>query len=535
MTTSDYVVLGGGSAGCVVASRLSENPDSTVTLLEAGPWDSNPWIHIPVGFARLYVTKKYDWEYHTEPEPELDGRQVYWPRGRVIGGSGSVNGLVWLRGSPRDYDRWAQAGARGWSYEDCLPAFKRLETVANNDDPLRGHDGPMRVAEVPEPTPGCRAFVEACQALGFPRNPDFNGAWYEGVAPNQLNVHKGRRWSPAVAYLHPAKKRPNLRVETEVLGLSLIFEGRRCTGVRVRRKDGTVQEFLARREVILSCGAIESPKMLMLSGIGPAGHLRDHGIEVRHDAPDVGQNLQDHFQARISFRTRPADTLNETMASLLGQARMAMKWALTRRGHMTIGASEASLFARVLPGAEEPDVQYQFINFTMDTKPGQIAAELHKHPGFAFNFCQARPESRGEVTLRSANAAEKPAMIANYMTHPTDARIMLEAARLGRRIAATRPFADLVEEEVAPGRDATTDEDLMQFIRQTGGTVYHPCGTNRMGSDERSVVDPTLRVRGVEGLRVADASVFPTMPSSNIQPAVIMTGERCAELIRTAA
>ncbi len=535
MNESDYIVLGGGSAGCAVASRLSENPGTSVTLLEAGPWDKSPWIHLPVGFARLYVTKKFDWEYHTEPEPELNNRRVYWPRGRVIGGSGSVNGLVWLRGSPRDYDRWAQAGARGWSYEDVLPAFKRMETVANNDDPLRGHDGPMRVAEVPEPTPGCRAFVDACRALGFDRNPDFNGAWYEGVAPNQLNVHKGRRWSPAVAYIHPAKNRPNLRIEVERQAVALLFEGTRCVGVRVRRPDGSEEEFRARREVVLSAGAIESPKVLMLAGIGDAERLAAHGIAVRHHAPEVGQNLQDHFQARLSFRTRPADTLNESMASLIGQARMAAKWALTRRGHMTIGASEASLFARVLPGAEEPDVQYQFINFTLDTKVGQPASELHKFPGFAFNFCQCRPDSRGEVFLHSADPTAKPGMRANYMTHPTDVRVMLEAAKLGRRIASTKPFADLVEAELPPSRDAQGDDALLEFIRETGGTVYHPCGTNRMGSDERSVVDPELRVRGVQGLRVADASVFPLMPSSNIQPAAIMTGERCAEMIRAAA
>jgi len=331
---ADYVILGGGSAGCVLAARLSEDPATAVTLLEAGPWDRNPWIHIPMGFAKLYVTKKFDWNYQTEPEPELNDRQIYWPRGRVIGGSGSVNGLVFLRGSPRDYDRWAQSGARGWSYDDCLPAFRKLETFNGPASPLRGQDGPMQIAEVPSPTPGCRAFVETCEALGFPRNADNNGEWFEGVAPNQLNVHKGRRWSPAVAYLRPALKRSNLRVETERLGVRLVFEGQRCVGVVVRRADGVEETHRARREVILSSGAIESPKMLMLSGIGDGAALQGLGIETRVHSPQIGQNLQDHMLVRYAYRTKPADTLNETMANPLKMAKMGLEWALGRRGHM---------------------------------------------------------------------------------------------------------------------------------------------------------------------------------------------------------
>ena len=529
---ADYVILGGGSAGCVLAARLSEDPATRVTLLEAGPWDRNPWIHIPMGFAKLYVTKKFDWNYQTEPEPELNDRQVYWPRGRVIGGSGSVNGLVFLRGSPRDYDRWAQSGARGWSYDDCLPAFRKLETFNGPASPLRGQDGPMQIAEVPSPTPGCRAFVETCEALGFPRNADNNGEWFEGVAPNQLNVHKGRRWSPAVAYLRPALKRANLRVETERLGLRLVFEGQRCVGVIVRRADGVEETHRARREVILSSGAIESPKMLMLSGIGDGAALQGLGIETRLHSPQIGQNLQDHMLVRYAYRTKPADTLNETMANPLKMATMGLEWALGRRGHMTIGASEASLFARVLPGSEEPEVQFQFVNYSLDAPKGVSAAELHKQPGFTFNFCQCRPDSRGQITLRSARVEDKPRIQANYLTHPNDVRVMLEAAKLARRIAATEPFAGLIEEELAPGRHVDDDAATLAYLREAGTTVYHPCGTVRMGSDERAPLDTQLRLRGVEGLRVVDASVFPLMPSSNIHPAVLMTAERAAEMIR---
>jgi choline dehydrogenase len=531
---SDYVILGGGSAGCVLATRLSEEPGTSVTLLEAGPWDRNPWIHIPMGFARLYVTKKFDWNYQTEAEGELGGRSVYWPRGRVIGGSGSVNGLVFLRGSPRDYDRWSQSGARGWSYEDCLPYFRRLENFAGEDSEFRGKDGPMRIAEVPEPSPGCRAFVEACVKLGFTRNRDNNGDWYEGVAPNQLNVHRGRRWSPAVAYLRPALKRPNLRVETERLGQRILIENGRAVGVVVRGPAGE-ETYRARREVLLSSGAIESPKMLMLSGIGEANALKEMGIQVQVNAPEVGKNLQDHFMVRFAYRTKPCGTLNEIMANPIRAAGLGLEWALRRKGQMAVGASEASLFARVLPGSEEPEVQFQFVNFSLGGNQGTSANSLAKHPGFTFNFCVCRPDSRGDLTLRSPNVADKPVIRANYLTAPSDIRIMLESAKLGRRIAATEPFAGLIESEQYPGPSTGSEDEMLDYIRGNGTTVYHPCGTNRMGVDQRSVVDEELRVRGVQGLRVVDASVFPLVPSSNIHPAVLMLAERASDLIRRAA
>lgn len=531
---ADYVILGGGSAGCVLAARLSEDPSARVALLEAGPWDRNPWIHIPMGFARLYVTKKFDWNYQTEAEPELGGRQVYWPRGRVIGGSGSVNGLVFLRGSPRDYDRWAQSGARGWSYEDCLPAFRKLETFAGPESEFRGKDGPVQVGEVPEPSPGCRAFVAACERLGFPRNPDNNAEWFEGVAPNQLNVHRGWRWSPATAYLKPALHRPNLEVATERLGLRILIENGRATGVLVRGPEGE-EVWRARREVILSAGAIESPKMLMLSGIGDGAALQGLGIPVAVHAPEVGRNLQDHFMVRFAFRTKPCGTLNEIMANPLRAAGLGLDWMLRRKNQMAVGASEASLFARVLPGSEEPEVQFQFVNFSLGGNQGTSASSLAKHPGFTFNFCVCRPDSRGELTLRAPAAEVKPRIVANYLSAASDIRIMLESAKLGRRIAATEPFAGLIEEEQFPGRGTEGEDQMLDYIRTAGTTVYHPCGTVRMGADDRSVVDTELRVRGVAGLRVADASVFPLVPSSNIHPAVLMLAERAAEIIRRAA
>ncbi|NMJ43542.1 choline dehydrogenase [Roseomonas sp. JC162] len=516
-----------------MAARLSEDPNVKVILLEAGPWDRNPWIHIPMGFARLYVTRKFDWNYQTEAEPELNGRSLYWPRGRVIGGSGSVNGLVFLRGSPRDYDRWAQSGARGWSYEDCLPSFKKLETFAGPDSAYRGKDGPVRIGEVPEPSPGCRAFIEACMRLGFERNPDNNAAWFEGVAPNQLNVHRGWRWSPATAYLKPALGRPNLVVHTERLGQRVLLQDGRAVGVVVRGPEGN-ETYRARREVIVCAGAIESPKLLMLSGIGDGAALQAMGIPTAVHAPEVGKNLQDHFMIRYAFRTKPCGTLNEIMANPVRAAGLGLGWFLRGKNQMAVGASEASLFARVLPGSEEPEVQFQFVNFSLgDQSLG--ASSLARYPGFTFNFCVCRPDSRGELSLRAPSADIKPIIRPNYLTAPSDIRIMLESAKLGRRIAATEPFAGLIQREESPGLAVETEDQVLDYIRANGATVYHPCGTNRMGSDDRSVVDPELRVRGVKGLRVADASVFPLVPSSNIHPAVLMLAEKAADMIKRAA
>ena len=439
-----------------------------------------------------------------------------------------------LRGSPRDYDRWAQSGARGWAHEDCLPYFRKLETFAGPDSDYRGKDGPVRVGEVPDPSPGCRAFVAACEQLGFARNRDNNGEWFEGVAPNQLNVYRGRRWSPAVAYLRPALGRPNLKVETEQVGQRIILEGNRAVGVAVRGPDGVERIHRAKREVLLSAGAIESPKMLMLSGIGDGAALQRLGIETRVHAPEVGKNLQDHFMIRFAFRTKPCGTLNEYMANPLKTVALGLDWAVRRKGQMAIGASEASLFARVLPGSEEAEVQYQFVDYSLDNQATSAAA-LSKEPGFTFNFCQCRPDSRGELTLRSADVADKPRIQANYLSAASDVRIMLEAAKLARRISATEPFAGLIRAEDSPSLSTEGDDAMLDYIRHSGTTVYHPCGTNRMGADDRSVVDTELRVRGVQGLRVVDASVFPLVPSSNIHPAVLMTAEKAADTIRRAA
>ena len=525
----DYLVVGGGTAGCVVAARLSEDPSVRVTLLEAGPEDRDVWIHVPAGYARLFASGRYDWKFATEPEPELADRSVAWPRGRVLGGSGSVNGLVFLRGSPQDYDRWAQAGARGWSYADVLPAFRRMEDWDGPGGETRGKGGPLPVGQVSRLSQGAAAFVASCRALGFPLHRDINDGAIEGVAPIQMNVRRGRRVSTARAYLRPARRRPNLRVLTGVRAQRVLIEDGRAVGVLARR-DGVAGEerFRAGREVVLCAGAVASPKILMLSGIGNGEDLSALGIPVAAHLPGVGRNLQDHLIARLSFRTKPAGTLNEIMASRLRLARTALGYAMRRNGPLAVGATEATLFARVTPGAEEAEAQFQFINFSLSA--GSYV--LPPHPGMMINFGQCRPDSRGVLLLRSPEPEDKPVIHANYLQAPGDRRVMVEAARLGRRIGRAPPFAELVEEETAPPRGEDSDEALLDYVRRNATTVYHPCGTCRMGGDAGAVVDPELRVAGVRGLRVADASVMPLVPSSNIQPAVIMIAERAAEFLR---
>lgn len=528
--SADYVVVGAGSAGCAVAARLSEDPSVRVVLLEAGARDWHPWLHVPIGYAFTMYHPTLSWNLMTEPEPELEGRRVPWPRGRVLGGSSAINGLLYVRGQHADYDHWRQLGCTGWSFEEVLPYFKRAEDQERGANEWHGTGGPLAVSDLREKNPLAVAFIEAAAELGFPRNDDFNGADQEGAGFYQVTARNGLRCSAATAYLKPARRRPNLMVVTGAHTTGLMMEGRRCAGVRLRH-DGADLTLRATREVILSAGAIASPHLLLLSGIGPGEHLQAKGIPVVHDLPQVGRNLQDHFQARLAYRVTKPVSLNTKRHSLLGQFLMGAEFALRRRGPLTVSAGTAGLFARVLPGSATPDVQYHFLPFSAD----RTMVELHPFPGMTISACQLRPESRGTITLASPDPHAKALIHANYLATETDRRCMVEGVKLGRRLAATRAMAPWVAEEIAPGPEAASDEDILAWIRRTGGTIYHPSGTCRMGGDPESVVDPELRVRGIEGLRVADASIMPTVVSGNTNAACIMIGEKCADMVKAAA
>lgn len=528
--SADYVVVGAGSGGCAVAARLSEDPSVRVVLLEAGARDWNPWLHVPIGYAKTMFHPTLSWNLETEPEPELAGRRIPWPRGRVLGGSSAINGLLYVRGQHADYDHWRQLGCTGWSFEDVLPYFKRAEDQERGADALHGVGGPLAVSDLRERNPLALAFIEAAAQLGFSRNPDFNGPTQEGAGFYQVTARGGWRCSAAKAYLRPAAKRPNLAIVTGAHSTGLIMEGRRAAGVKVKR-NGANLTVRARREVILCGGAIASPHLLLLSGIGPATHLQEMGITVVHDLPQVGRNLQDHFQARLAYRVNRPVSLNTRKHSLLGQFLMGAEFALRRSGPLTVSAGTAGLFARVLPGSETPDVQYHFLPFSAD----KGMQTLHPFPGMTISACQLRPESRGTITLASPDPHAKALIHANYLSTETDRRCMVEGVKLARRLAQTRAMSAWVEAEVVPGEAVASDADILTFIRQTGGTIYHPSGTCRMGGDAESVVDPALRVRGIEGLRVADAFIMPTVVSGNTNAACIMIGEKCADLVHADA
>jgi choline dehydrogenase len=525
----DYIIVGGGSAGCVLANRLSADPTVRVLLLEAGPRDRHPLIHMPAGLAKLVTQRAINWNYSTEPEPELDDRRLWWPRGRVLGGSSSINAMCYVRGHPSDYDDWAAAGAHGWSWTEVLPHFRRAECNTRGADALHGGDGPLHVADLRHVNPLSHVFVEAAAQAGIPRNDDFNGLRQEGAGLYQVTQKDGARCSSAVAYLRPAAHRRNLVVRTGARASRVTFEHGRATGVAYVHAGRAYHEH-ADREVLLCGGAINSPQLLMLSGIGPAAMLRRHGIEVLHDAPEVGANLQDHLDICTLHACRHRITYDRT-----SDLRIAFDYYVRgRRGAGTSNIAEAGAFVRSpLATDERPDIQLHFVPAQLDDHgrnrlPGD---------GYTIHACWLRPASRGRVEIASASAGDAPRIRANYLSDPdgADLRGMLACARLSREILAQPAFAPYRAGPVLPRRDDLDDKDLVAFIRTKAESVYHPVGTCRMGADDGSVVDPALRVRGVTGLRVVDASVMPRLIGGNTNAATIMIGERAAELIRDGA
>lgn len=527
METCDFVVVGAGTAGCVLANRLSADGMTRVGLLEAGPEDDYLWIHIPIGYGKTMFHPVYNWGFKTDPDPGMDGRRIYWPRGRGLGGSSSINGLIYIRGQPEDYDRWAALGNRGWGWRDVLPYFVRSEGNQRGASATHGADGPLKCSDIGERHELIEAIIAGAGELGVPRTDDFNGGVQEGVGYFQLFTHKGWRCSTAVAYLKPVRKRPNLEVETNAQATRILFDGMRATGVEYRR-GGETKRVMARREVILAAGALQSPQLLMLSGVGPASHLAAFGVPVVLDLPGVGGNLQDHLQLRTLFRCTKAITTNDDLASWWRSLAIGMKWVFARRGPLAVGINQAGLFTRVMPGDGTPDIQYHFATLSAD----MAGAKPHPFPGFTMSVCQLRPTSRGQLRLASADPLAAPSMLPNYLSTAEDRACAVAALRYTRRLAATRAVAPYVAEELKPGPAARADDELLAFARANGATIFHPSGTCAMGSGTDAVVDERLRVRGVAGLRVVDCSIMPTLVSGNTNAPVVMIAEKASDMIR---
>lgn len=523
----DYIIVGAGSAGCVVANRLSADPDVRVALLEAGGPDDYLWIHIPVGYFKTMHNPRTDWCYVTEPDPGLNGRQLQWPRGRTLGGSSAINGLLYVRGQAADYDHWRQLGNAGWSHADVLPYFKRSEDQQRGADAHHGAGGPLSVQNSRTRWPLTDAFIEACTQVGIPRTEDFNGAVQEGAGYFQQTIRHGRRCSSAVAFLHPVRRRRNLTVLTRALTRRILIADGRATGVEATVA-GRCRTLRARREVIVCAGAINAPQLLMLSGIGPGAELQALGLPVLADRPGVGRNLQDHLQIRGVYKTRDRITLNDQVNNPVRKLLMGIEYILRRTGPLTIGASSVGVFARTDPGLAEPDVQFHIQPLSAD-KPGD---GLHRFSAFTSSVCQLRPESRGTIRLTSPDPTVHPAIHPNYLATATDQRVAVAGMKLSRRIAAAPALAALIAGEHDPGPGVDSDEELLEHARNSATTIYHPVGTCKMGSDAMAVVDERLRVHGVRGLRVADASIMPTLVSGNTNAPAIMIGEKASDMIR---
>ena len=526
MSDYDYIIVGAGSAGCVLASRLSEDPANRVLLLEAGGRDWSPIIHIPLLAGVAYFAKSINWGYDTQPEPNLKNRELHWPRGKVIGGSSSINGMMYVRGQPQDYETWRQMGNKGWDYSSVLPYFKRAEGhLEKKDSPFHGSDGPWKIKRAYSDNPLYHAFFDACRAAGHRESDDFNGRQQEGYQWHDFNVVKGRRQSTAVAFLHPAMKRPNLHMETRAHVTRVVFEGKRAVGVEYDWH-GTRKEARAGREVILSGGAINSPALLQLSGVGDGEALRKLGISVTHDLPGVGQNLQDHLGVYVQHECLQPITMYRWFRPDRA-VRMMLQVMLFGTGVAAALPLEAGLFAKSNPDLETPDLQISLVpGLNLETTmKGQ-----GKH-GFLIHTYQLRPESRGSIELKSSNPFDKPLMKPNYLSAQKDVEVTREGVKIVRNLFSQNAFKPFLGKPISPASGVTSDADIEDWVRDSAETVFHPTSSNKMGTDPMAVVDPQLKVHGIDGLRVADASVMPVIDSGNTQAPTVMIAEKAADMI----
>ncbi len=526
-TSFDYIIVGSGSAGSLLANRLSATPDYTVLVLEAGGSDRNFWLQLPIGYFRTIYDERFSRQFDTEPGEGTGGRNIVWPRGRVIGGSSSINGLIFIRGQREDFEDWERLGAKSWSYRDVLPFFRRLENYSGGENQYRGTLGELGVSDLRNDDPSCRAWIAAAQEYGLPLITDFNGETTFGVGAYQLSI-KGRwRSSSATAFLTPALSRPNLTVISGAHTSRVLFEGQRTVGVEWIEND-RVRQAIAKREVILSAGALQTPQILQLSGIGSEKLLAAHGIPLKVDAPEVGQNLQDHYQMRIIVRLREKVSLNDQVRNPVKLTLMGLQWLLKASGPLTVGAGQVGGGACTRYAENgRPDVQFNVMPLSVD-KPG---APLHSYSGFTASVWQCHPKSRGNVRIKSIDPFEQPHIDQNYFGEDADRKVIVEGVKILRKIYSQPSYRDLWDTEVIPGEDVQTDEQIWDYVRHNGGTVFHCVGTCRMGSDAGAVVDPDLRVRGVENLRVIDASVMPQITSANTNAPTLMIAEKGAASI----
>jgi choline dehydrogenase len=523
--TFDFIIVGAGSAGCVLANRLTASGGHRVLLLEAGPRNRHPWLHIPLGYGKLFSDRRFNWLYATEPQPECHNRRIIAPRGRVLGGSSSINGLIYIRGQAQDFNFWRQLGNTGWSYDDVLPYFRKAEDNERGPDQFHGVGGPLAVSDLRDRHPLAEAYIEAAQQCGYPRNDDFNGSAQEGAGYYQTTMRKGMRSSTA-GYLHTARRRANLKVVAEALATRILFDGRHAIGLEYLLGNEK-RSARAKIEVIVSSGAFNSPQLLQLSGIGPASLLGSLGIAVVVDAPGVGDALNDHFAGRIILRCKDPITLNDAVRTWRGRISTGLRYAFSRRGYLAVPAISAGCFVRAHPASETPDSQCSIALYSADT----IGGELHPFPGVTGVCTLLRPESRGFVRINSADPRDVPAIHPNYLATPKDRETIVAGVKVLRRIFQAPALARHIAEEIEPGKRCDDDDDLLDFIRRRGSTTYHPVGTCRMGQDDNAVVDERLRVRGCAGLRVVDASIMPAVVSGNTNAATIMIGERAADMI----